>query len=82
MMLKRVWVDVKKELPPDRWIGTIKVRFPHRVSELECLGFQKNDPITGVVNNFTYQHGTVNGKTGEWNTPLGTVTHWFKVVDE
>jgi hypothetical protein len=81
-MLKRIWVSVNTELPPDRWIGTIKVRLQHHVSEMECLGFQKKNPMTGVVNDFTYQHGIVDEKTGEWLTPPGTVTHWFKVVDE
>ena len=80
--MKQVWVNVNTELPPDRWIGTIKVRFPSYVSEMECVGFQKKNPITGAENDFTYQHGAVDGKTGEWLTPPGTVTHWFKLVDE
>jgi hypothetical protein len=44
--------------------------------------FQKKNPVTGAENDFTYQHGTVDAKTGEWRTPPGTVTHWFKLVDE
>ena len=62
-MLKQVWVDVSAELPPDRWIGRIKVRFPvEGVLEKDCLGFQRRDPITGAENDFTYQHGTFDGK--------------------
>jgi hypothetical protein len=81
-MLKQVWIDVNQELPPDRWIGRIKVRFPvEGVIEKDCLGFQKKNPITDAENDFTYQHGTVDGRTGKWLTPRGTVTHWRKLVD-
>jgi hypothetical protein len=80
--MKQVWVNVDTELPPDGWIGTIKVRFPSYASEMESVAFHKKNPTTGAENDFTYQHGTSNGKTGEWRTTPGTVTHWFKVVDE
>jgi hypothetical protein len=48
---------------------------------MEGVVFQKKNPTTGGENDFTCQHGTVDGKTGEWRTPPGTVTHWFKFVD-
>jgi hypothetical protein len=80
--MNQVWVNVNTELPPDGWTGTIKVRFPSYVSEMVAVVFQKKNPMTGAENDFTYQHGTVDGKTGEWLTPPGTVTHWFKLVDE
>lgn len=81
-MLKQVWEDVATELPPDRWIGKIRVRFPvEGVLEKDCLGFQRKNAITGAENDFTYQHGTVDGQTGKWRTPPGTVTHWLKIVE-
>jgi hypothetical protein len=81
-MLAQVWTDVNVELPPDRWIGKIRVRVPGRgVRELDCLGFQRKHPVTGAENHFAYQYGTVDGKTGRWGTPIPTVTHWLKLVD-
>jgi hypothetical protein len=80
--MNQVWVNVNTDLPPDGWTGTIKVRFPSYASEMEDVVFQKKNPVTGAENDFTYQHGTVDGVKGEWRTPPGTVTHWFKVVDE
>ena len=81
-MLQEVWTDVNVELPPDRWLGTIRVRIPGEgVLELDCLGFQKKNPVTGTENDFVFQYGVLNGKTGKWITPIPTVTHWLKLVD-
>jgi hypothetical protein len=49
---------------------------------MECVVFQKKNPMTGAENDFTYQHGTAGGKIGERRTTPGAVTHWFKLVDE
>lgn len=82
-MLKQVWVNVDEELPQDGWIGRIKVRFPTEgILQKECLGFQRKDRVTGAENDFTYQHGTIDSKTGKWKNPPGTVTHWLKIVEE
>ena len=65
--------NVDAELPPDCWIGRIKVRFSvEGVLEKDCLGFQRKNSITGAENDFTYQHGAVDGRTGKWRTPPGT----------
>jgi len=79
-MLTQEWTDVTVELPPDGWAGKILVRVQGQgVVEKECLIFRKNSP-TGAENDFTYQHGTLDGRTGRI-TPQSTVTHWLKLVD-
>jgi hypothetical protein len=80
-MLKQEWINVAAELPPDHWIGKIRIRVAGAILEKDCLGFRKKNPISGVENDFTYQHGTVDGQTGKWLTPPGTVTHWLKLVE-
>jgi hypothetical protein len=79
-MLTQEWIDVNVELPPDGWVGKILVRVPGQgVVEKQCLMFRKKSP-TGVENDFTYQHGILEGRTGTI-TPPSTVTHWLKLVD-
>ena len=69
-------------MPPDRWAGKIRIRIPGEgVREIDCLSFQKKNPATGTENDFTFQYGTVDGKTGRWLTPMPTVTHWLKFLD-
>ena len=54
-MLKQVWEDVTAtELPPDRWIGKIRVRFPVEGVLEDCLGFQRKNAITGAENHCAF----------------------------
>jgi hypothetical protein len=78
-MLKQVWTDVNVELPPDRWVGRIKIRVAQGHLEKECLGFQKKNPITGAENDFTYQHGILDGQTDKLVIPPGAVTRVTRV---
>jgi hypothetical protein len=58
-------------------LAKINAWFVEQIEALKAEGANER----GEENEFTFQYGTLDGKTGRWLTPIPTVTHWLKLVD-